>query len=346
MESQGLNVLEGITGSFQYLTSTNDVNFVNGTFTGNITGSKINVTSSTAQEFILDNNSVGTPFVYSPTNLNLSASNAVVVTSSPFRLKSLTNSQTSSYTPQDGDLIFNSDRAAYMAYSGSDWQEIIISGFTASYASQALSSSYAISSSTSNNTFAFGLSTTSSISSPQDGDIIFDTTGSGSFAKKYLAYSGSEWHSFILDSDTITSASYAITSLSASYADYAITVSGSIETASLAYTASYVEASNIDGIVTSASYATTASYALNIPSNTGFPYTGSAEITGSLTVTGSILTDSTIEATASYAISSSISTNSVNGNTNSGSISWWSGTQAEFNIISSSAELGKIYFVI
>ena len=300
MESQGLNVLEGITGSFQYLTSTNDVNFVNGTFTGNITGSKINVTSSTAQEFILDNNSVGTPFVYSPTNLNLSASNAVVVTSSPFRLKSLTNSQTSSYTPQDGDLIFNSDRAAYMAYSGSDWQEIIISGFTASYASQALSSSYAISSSTSNNTFAFGLSTTSSISSPQDGDIIFDTTGSGSFAKKYLAYSGSEWHSFILDSDTITSASYA----------------------------------------------TTASYALNIPSNTGFPYTGSAEITGSLTVTGSILTDSTIEATASYAISSSISTNSVNGNTNSGSISWWSGTQAEFNIISSSAELGKIYFVI
>ena len=237
MESQGLNVLEGITGSFQYLTSTNDVNFVNGTFTGDITGSKINVTSSTAQEFILDNNFVGTPFVYSPTNLNLSASNAVVVTSSPFRLKSLTNSQTSSYTPQDGDLIFNSDRAAYMAYSGSDWQEIIISGFTASYASQALSSSYA----------------------------------------------------------------------------------------------------------------TTASYALNIPSNTGFPYTGSAEITGSLTVTGSILTDSTIEATASYAISSSISsisTNSVNSNTNSGSISWWSGTQAEFNAISSSADLGKIYFVI
>jgi hypothetical protein len=300
MESQGLNVLEGITGSFQYLTSTSDVNFVNGTFTGNITGSKINVTSSTAQEFILDNNSVGTPFIYSPTNLNLSASNAVVVTSSPFRLKSLTNAQTSSYTPQDGDLIFNSDRAAYMAYSGSNWQEIIISGFTASYASQALSSSYAISSSTSENAFAFGLSTTSSISSPQDGDIIFDTTGSGSFAKKYLAYSGSEWHSFILDNNIITSASHAITALSASYADYAVTVSGSIETASLAYTASYVAASNIDGTVTS----------------------------------------------ASYAISSSISTNSVNGNTNSGSISWWSGTQTEFNAISSSAELGKIYFVI
>lgn len=300
MESQGLNVLEGITGSFQYLTSTNDVNFVNGTFTGDITGSKINVTSSTAQEFILDNNFVGTPFVYSPTNLNLSASNAVVVTSSPFRLKSLTNAQTSSYTPQDGDLIFNSDRAAYMAYSGSDWQEIIISGFTASYASQALSSSYAISSSTSENAFAFGLSTTSSVLSPQDGDIMFDTTGSGSFAKKYLAYSGSEWHSFILDSDTVTSASYSIT----------------------------------------------ASYAENAGGGAGFPYTGSAEITGSLIVTGSIYSDSQIYATSSQAISSSISTNSVNSNTNSGSISWWSGTQAEFNIISSSAELGKIYFVI
>jgi len=300
MESQGLNVLEGITGSFQYLTSTSDVNFVNGIFTGNITGSKINVTSSTAQEFILDNNSVGTPFIYSPTNLNLSASNAVVVTSSPFRLKSLTNSQTSSYTPQDGDLIFNSDRAAYMAYSGSNWQEIIISGFTASYASQALSSSYALTSSISNNALAFRLSTTSSLSGSQDGDILFDTTGSGSFAKKYLAYSGSAWHSFVLDSDIVTSASYAIT----------------------------------------------ASYAENAGSGTGFPFTGSAEITGSLTVTGSIYSDSQIYATSSQAISSSISTNSVNSNTNSGSISWWSGTQAEFNAISSSAEVGKIYFVI
>ncbi len=56
-------------------------------------------------------------------------------------------------------------------------------------------------------------------------------------------------------------------------------------TASYTQTASYVSASNIDGTVTSASYALTASYLDNyIPP---FPYTGSAEITGSLSVTGS-----------------------------------------------------------
>lgn len=299
MEHQGGNLLEGITGSFQYLTSTGNVDFNQGTFTA-ITSSAITVTSSTAQEFILADTATGTPFVYSPTNLNLSASNAVVITSSPLRLKTLTNAQTSSFTSQDGDLIYNSDRAAYMAYSASTWQEIIITGFTASYSSQALTSSYALTSSISNNALAFRLSTTSSLSGSQDGDILFDTTGSGSFAKKYLAYSGSAWHSFVLDSDIVTSASYAIT----------------------------------------------ASYAENAGSGTGFPFTGSAEITGSLTVTGSIYSDSQIYATSSNAISSSISTNSVNGNTNSGSISWWSGTQTEFNIISSSAELGKIYFVI
>ncbi len=67
-----------------------------------------------------------------------------------------------------------------------------------------------------------------------------------------------------------------------------------------AATASYVAASNIDGIVTSAShaqnaddaisssYAITASYAESSGGGSGFPFTGSADISGSLNVTGSV----------------------------------------------------------
>lgn len=64
-----------------------------------------------------------------------------------------------------------------------------------------------------------------------------------------------------------TYADFAGNAVTASYATYALLVSGSIE---------------------SASYAATASYALNASGQATFPYTGDAVITGSLTVTGSV----------------------------------------------------------
>ena len=72
-----------------------------------------------------------------------------------------------------------------------------------------------------------------------------------------------------------------------------IEVTGSIDITGgkLLGTASFAEtASVLLGSITSASYALTASYALNGGGGggTAFPYTGSAEITGSLTVTGSV----------------------------------------------------------
>jgi len=60
--------------------------------------------------------SSGTPTLFSANNLNLSASNAVVVTDSPIRLNPLTDNQTGSFTNQSGDMIFSSDSNDFYGY--------------------------------------------------------------------------------------------------------------------------------------------------------------------------------------------------------------------------------------
>ena len=87
----------------------------------------------TAHSFNISSNAVGTPSIYSNSNINLSASNAVVITSSPLRLASFTNAQTGSITGQVGDIIYNSDTATYDLYSGS-WLTILNETSTASLA--------------------------------------------------------------------------------------------------------------------------------------------------------------------------------------------------------------------
>ena len=59
--------------------------------------------------------------------------------------------------------------------------------------------------------------------------------------------------------------------------------------------------------------------------------TGSVEISGSLTVTGP---------------STLVASQSVNTNTNSGSLSFWQGSQAEYDLISASADNNTVYFVV
>jgi hypothetical protein len=59
--------------------------------------------------------------------------------------------------------------------------------------------------------------------------------------------------------------------------------------------------------------------------------TGSVDISGSLAVTGP---------------SNLIASQSVNNNTSSGSLSFWQGSQAEYNAISNSADNNTIYFVV
>ena len=58
----------------------------------------------------------GTPTLYSSTNLNLSASNAVVVTDSPMRLNPFAAADTSSFVLAEGDLIYSSDDNDFFGY--------------------------------------------------------------------------------------------------------------------------------------------------------------------------------------------------------------------------------------
>ena len=118
------------------------------------------------------------------------------------------------------------------------------------------------------------------------------------------------------------------------------TGSGIIDSASLAETASFVEtaqtASFYGGSVTSASLAETASF-----------YGGSVT-SASLAETASFVetaqTASFVETaqTASYAL---VASQSVNNNTASGSLSFWQGSQAEYDLISASADPNTVYFV-
>ena len=78
------------------------------------------------------------------------------------------------------------------------------------------------------------------------------------------------------------SASYSVT---ASYAEYAVSASHEIIKEVSSSYADYAKESGLSTSSISASYALTASYALNSPDT--FPYTGSAIISGSLVVTGS-----------------------------------------------------------
>ena len=232
-----------------------------------ITGSLAVSGSITAYQYNIDPNATGTPALYSSTNLNLSASNAVVITSSPLRVASLTNTETGSFTGQDGDIIFNSTRAAYMVYSGSDWQEVIIEGSTASYASQALSSSHAITAS---------YITASNVDGLPDG---FPYTGSAIISGS-LIVTGSIYS----DSLIYATASHAVSASYAATASYVKT----------AQTSSYIAGANVDGTVTSASYAPNTGVT-SIIAGSGIVIdqsTGNITISTDTIVGGSILTGS------------------------------------------------------
>jgi len=97
---------------------------------------------------------------------------------------------------------------------------------------------------------------------------------------------------------------------------------------------------NTNILNTTSSWALTASYALNVPPNTGFPFTGSAEITGSLGVTGSIsVTSGSYSGSVINNITDTYtSTPKVNNIVTLTSVQWTS--------ISSSADSNTLYIII
>ena len=86
-----------------------------------VTGSTTVSGSVTADEFVVGNAGSGTPTITGNNNINISASNAVVIQNGAFRLAQYANSETSSITAQNGDMIWNTDRNAFMGYSASAW---------------------------------------------------------------------------------------------------------------------------------------------------------------------------------------------------------------------------------
>jgi hypothetical protein len=84
-----------------------------------ITGSLVISGSVTASSFSVT--SPGTPQLYSATNLNLNAGNAVVITSSSLRLASFTSPETASFTPQVGDMYYNTSTNKFMGYIANNW---------------------------------------------------------------------------------------------------------------------------------------------------------------------------------------------------------------------------------
>ena len=63
----------------------------------------------------------GTPTIYSDNNLNLSASNAVVITDSPFRLTPFDNDVTASFSVSNGDILYNLDSHDFLGYKSGSW---------------------------------------------------------------------------------------------------------------------------------------------------------------------------------------------------------------------------------
>ena len=70
----------------------------------------------------------GTPTIYSDNNLNLSASNAVVITDSPLRLNPFTNTETGSFTLSNGDIVYNSDSNDFYGYKSGSWASLTVAG--------------------------------------------------------------------------------------------------------------------------------------------------------------------------------------------------------------------------
>jgi hypothetical protein len=93
-----------IADNGDFIVNTNAIFESNIYSSGSVTAESISVGTS------------GTPTIYSNNNLNLSASNAVVVTDSPLRLNPMTNAQTSSFTLSAGDIIYSSTEEDFLGY--------------------------------------------------------------------------------------------------------------------------------------------------------------------------------------------------------------------------------------
>jgi filamentous hemagglutinin len=70
----------------------------------------------------------GTPTLYSSTNINLSASNAVVVTDSPLRLSPQSTSDIAGFSLSTGDIVYNETDNQFQGYINGNWVQLSFTG--------------------------------------------------------------------------------------------------------------------------------------------------------------------------------------------------------------------------
>jgi hypothetical protein len=70
----------------------------------------------------------GTPTLYSATNINLSASNAVVVTDSPLRLSPQSTSDIAGFSLSTGDIVYNETDNQFQGYINGNWVQLSFTG--------------------------------------------------------------------------------------------------------------------------------------------------------------------------------------------------------------------------
>lgn len=96
-----------------------------------ITGSVYVSGSVVVDEVQVGTYGVGEPIITSGNNLNLSASNAVIINSSPLRFASFADHKTGSLTPSIGDTIYNPNSNSLVVYLSGSWARLITTGSSA-----------------------------------------------------------------------------------------------------------------------------------------------------------------------------------------------------------------------
>jgi hypothetical protein len=95
------------------------------TFNSDITVENDLVVRNVVSASKFETTSVGVPELFSETNLNLSAVNAVVITRSPLRLAQFTSSERDQITAQNGDIIYNTTSNKFQGYENGAWVDLI-----------------------------------------------------------------------------------------------------------------------------------------------------------------------------------------------------------------------------